>query len=167
MSEPGKARYIDPPNILKDKVGNGGIDPLRLTKGEEYIDNNGMDFTPYAVDMMERLDHLIKDAKAKKIVGMQAVDLMTRPIMELKANGGMFGYILVSEIADIVLNFLENIEELNEDGFDILKAHQNTLTVIITNKLHGSGGKEGRALALELYEACKRYYKKHGVKLKG
>ncbi len=160
-----KARYIDPPNILRQKVGAGGIDPLRLTRGEEYIDNNDMDFTPYAQEIMQRLNDIMAEAKAGKIKGKSAVDLLTRPIMELKANGGMFRYMLVSEIADIVLNFLESIDKLDADAFDILDAHQNTLHVIISNKLQGGGGKEGRALALELYEACKRYFKKHNVKL--
>lgn len=157
-----KARFITPPNILRQKCGRGGIEPTRLEKGEEFIDTNPLDFSPYAFEIMGRLSAVVKQAKSGKIKGKEALDLLTRPIMELKANGGMFKYMLVSHIADIVLNFLESIDELNSDVFEIIDAHQNALSVIVTNKLQGTGGREGMALAQELDNACKRYYKKHG-----
>lgn len=162
-----KTKYIDPPNSLREKVGFGGIDPLRISRGEEYIDSNEMDFTPYALTVMDRLGVVVGEAKSTESKGRQPIDLITQPIMELKANGGMFGYMLVSEIAGIILNFLENIDELNEDVYGVILAHQNALNVIVMNKLNGSGGKEGRALALELYAVCKRYYKKHEVNPRG
>ena len=162
-----KARYIDPPNTLREKVGYGGIEDNRISRAEEFIAKNPVDFTPHATDIMARLDAVLAEARAGKIKGQEATDKISRPIMELKANGGMFQYVLISEIADIVLNFLENIDEMNEDVFEIIDAHQNTLSVIVTNKLKGSGGTEGRALAKELYQACNRYYRKHGVRLKG
>lgn len=162
-----KAKYIDPPNTLREKVGSGGIDPLRLQRGEDYIDQNPVDFTPYAEDIMERLDNILEEAKTGKIKGQKAVEKLTQPVMELKANGGMFKYTLVTEIADIVLNFMENIDALNEDVYEIIDAHQNTLSVIVNNKLQGSGGGEGRALARELYAACRRYYVKHKITPKG
>ena len=169
MSERGskQVKFIDPPNLLQQKVGKGGIDPLRLKRADEFIDENPVDFTNYATDIMGRLDIIFVDAQEGKVSGKKAVDRITRPIMELKANGGMFKYTLVSEIAGIVLNFMENIDELDDDVYDIIRAHQNTLSIIIDNKLKGSGGREGRALAEELYGACRRYYKKHNIKPRG
>lgn len=162
-----EARFIDPPNILRQKVGYGGIDPLIVDRAEQFIDTNELDFGPFALQLMKTLNDLVKDCKAGRRKGKEAVDALTRPIMELKANGGMFKYMLVSEIADIVLNFLENIDDLNDDVHDIIAAHQNALSVIVMNRLQGGGGREGRALAEELYGACKRYYKKYDIVLRG
>ena len=167
MAEKKKAKFIEPPNVLKQKVGDGGMDQLRLQRAEDYIDDNPADFRNIAFTLMEQLEKLIKAGKSGKISGRKGVDMLTHPIMELKATGGMFRYMLVSEIADIVLNFLENIDELNEDVFEIIDAHQNTLNIIINNKLQGTGGVEGRALAQELYGACRRYYTKYKVKPRG
>ncbi len=162
-----KARFIDPPNILRQKIGRGGIEPLRIERADSFIDENPTDFGPYAFEFMARLDEIVKKAKSGKIKDKQAIDMLTQPIMELKANGGMFKYMLVTHIADIVLNFLENIDKLDDDVFEIIAAHQNALTVIVTNKLRGGGGKEGKALSDELDNACKRYYKKHHVAPRG
>lgn len=164
---PGKARFIEPPNVLRQKCGYGGLDPTRLQRAENFIDENQLDFGPYALKLMAQLDEIIKDCKSGKRTGAKARDDLTKPIMELKANGGMFKYMLMSEIADIALNFLENIPELDDDVFEIIHAHQNTLNVIIASGLKGTGGKEGRILAEELFSACKRYYKKHNIKPRG
>lgn len=165
MSKKKKARFFDPPNILREKIGFGGIEPLRLQRAEEHIETNPVDFTPIAFGIMERLNKILAQTRAGEITGKEAADALTRPIMELKASGGMFRYMLVSHIADVVLDFLENIEELNEDVFEIVDAHQNALSVIVTNKLQGGGGKEGLALAEELERACRRYYKKYDITL--
>ena len=82
--------------------------------------------------------------------------------MHLKANGGMFQYHLISDIADICLQFLEAIEEYNDEAIEIIKAHEQTIQIILDNKLKGNGGKEGYELVKELHQACSRYFKKHG-----
>ena len=157
-------KFYYPPNTLREKVGIGGIDPKRLEKGEDYIDNNELDFLPYAVKIMNRLEKLIAEARGNSDKGKKTIDRLVQPIMELKANGGMFRYRLVSEIAEVVLSFLENVKTLDADCFDIIDAHQTALQVIINNKLKGDGGKEGRVLAEELRKATTRYYKKHNIK---
>ena len=164
---PSKAKFHTPPNVLREKCGYGGLDAVRINQAEKFIDTNELDFIPYATAMMDKLNVIIADVKSGKLKGEEASDRLTRPIMELKANGGMFRYMLVTEIAGIVLNFLENVGKVDGDVFEIIDAHQNTLSVILTNRLQGGGGAEGKALADELYKACNRYYKKHKIKPKG
>lgn len=162
-----EVRFIKPPNRLREKVGFGGMPPQNVKKAQDFIVGNKFDFEPYAREFLELLENTIDVTVRGKIGGKEAIDKMSRPVMELKGNGGMFNYRLISEIADIVLNFLENIEELNEDAYVILEVHQKTLKVIIANKLTGDGGPQGRALAMELYKACNRFYKKYDIKPQG
>lgn len=157
-----KATYYNPPNRLREKVGVGGIDPLVLEEAEEYIAKNKMDILPYAEQMLHEINTVISDCRAGVISRKQAKERIVPPIMELKANGRMFRYALVSEIAGVILDFLESISDINDDAMDVVVVHQQSLNAIINNKLSGEGGKEGRALAEELYAACRRYYKKHG-----
>jgi len=154
---------ITPRNFLREKIGFGGLDPLIMERAEEYIKTNGIDYQPFARELMGTLDTAIESAQAKKIRDRAIINSIAAPIMRLKGSGGMFQYPLISEIADIVLNFLEGLDSLNDDAFDILAVHQKILSAIIAGNLTGDGGKTGRALANELYSACARYNKKHGV----
>lgn len=81
--------------------------------------------------------------------------------MQLKANGGMFHYQLISDVADICLQFVESIKEYDAEVLEIIEAYENTIDVILENKLRGDGGPEGYELVMELHKACKRYFKKH------
>ena len=157
----GGVKVITPRHILREKIGYGGIDPVALNRAEESIAKNDVDFQPYAQDFLARIDKAVSAARSLEVRNRSVVDTIVRPVMELKASGGMFKYPLVTEIADILLDFLEGLDSLNSDAFGIIDAHQKTLQVIINSKLTGDGGRAGKALADELYGACKRYQKKH------
>lgn len=158
-----KPRFFDPPNILKKKVGKGGIDMKILEQAETFIDTNEISLDDIAAKIIVRLEEAVARAKASPRADRNHVNAVISPIMELKASGAMFGYGLVSEVAAVMLNFLENLDELNEDALEIIGVHHRTLDVILKNKLKGAGGREGRALADELYDACNRYRKKYLV----
>ncbi|GJL85233.1 MAG: hypothetical protein DHS20C02_10080 [Micavibrio sp.] len=153
------ARFIKPPNILKQKVGVGGIDESLLDQSQEYIENTDLDFAPIAQQFLKEFSSYIKKARTAK--GEINKEKLVRPIMQLKANGGMFRYQLLTDVADICLQFLEGIEGLNKDAIEVLAAHEKTLELIILHQLKGDGGGEGYALVKELDKACKRYFKKH------
>ncbi len=156
-----KVRFITPPNTLKTKVGHGGIDKALIKKSQKLIENVEINFLPYAQDFIKKFSIAIKEAIKDSSDFEATRESLVAPIMQLKANGGMFRYILVSDIADIALQFLDNLSEINKDGIDVLKAHENTITVIINSNLKGDGGKEGYALVKELHSACNRYFKKY------
>lgn len=162
-----KPKYYNPPNVLRQRVGTGGLPEERLTRAEQYIEDNQFDFKPVAVEIMERFKSAVSAAKKSGRYDKTAINEITKPIMELKANGDMFRYALLTEVAEILLNFLENIQQLNDDSFHVIDAHRNTLEVILKNDLRGSGGAEGHALSKELYAACRRYYTKHNVEITG
>ena len=162
-----KPKFIKPPNYLKQKVGAGGINETLLEKGQEAIAANEFDFAPYAQTFLTELARF--RTEAQQTIGDDRAfedvkERMILPVMQLKAAGGMFRYQLVSDVADIALQFLEAVDNANEDTFDVIKAHENTLNVIISKKLQGDGGKAGYALIKELDGACQRYFNKHGKK---
>lgn len=156
-----KPRFVNPPNKLKAKIGSGGIDNSLLDKSQDFIENTNLDFVPYARDYLKTFSETSKQAVNNNENPAEAKDKIIEPVMQLKANGGMFRYQLVSDVADIALQFLESIPVINNDAFDVLKAHQKTIEVIINSGLTGDGGREGYALVKELHQACNRYFAKH------
>ena len=155
-----KPRFITPPNKLKAKIGSGGIAEALLDKSQDFIENTAIDFIPYAKNFLNEFAKTSK-AAVNNTEDPEAKDKIIEPIMQLKANGGMFKYQLVSDVADIALQFLETIPEINNDAYAVLIAHEKTIEVIINSKLTGDGGREGYALVKELDQACKRYFSKH------
>lgn len=157
-----KPRYHMPPNVLRQKCGNGGINPDLLAMAQKVIDENDLDFGPFAEKYIERLDKAIAEARKSSVRGRDVLNTIAAPVMELKANGAMFEFPLVSDVASVLLNFIEDVKDLNDDAIDIVAVHRRTLHVIISSRLRGTGGKDGMALLQELSDACDRYYKKHG-----
>lgn len=158
-------RFIVPPNALKEKVGDGGIPAERLTKAQNYIRENKVDFSPEGKKHLATLAELIAQSKgADNAKSQQALcEKMVAEVMQLKAHGGMFHYGLISLISDVALQFLEKVQTLNPDVLAIVTAYTNTIDVIFENEMRGDGGEEGLSLAWELDQATQRYHKKHAA----
>ena len=162
MKNTQNVKFITPPNRLKMKVGGGGIPEERIQRAQEVINNFEMDFRPEARKLAITLDKATNDAiqsiKSKKVFNKEK---MIHPVMQLKANGGMFKYCLLTDVADICLQFMEAVHDFNTEAIEIIKAHENAIQIIIKNDLKGDGGPEGYTLVQELHKACTRYFKKY------
>ena len=154
-----KAELISPPNRLKEKVGHGGIDETVLGKAQELLENNTVDFKPIALMLVDLLHEAISDAKSGSTTGEDAIEAMLYPAMQLKAQGGMFHYPLISEISNILVNFLETVTDTDKDVMDIVVAHKMSINAVLASQIKGDGGKVGRELRDALLDACARYYK--------
>ncbi len=158
-----KPRFIKPPNKLKMKVGVGGIDEKLLEKAQVFIQKTEFDFKPVATQLLKAMSDSLKAVQAADNEGEKKsrVETLANAIMQLKANGGMFRYQLISEIAALALHFLENASPLNPDAVQVIHVHEKTIEIILANNLKGDGGKEGYALVKELENACSRYFNKY------
>lgn len=159
-----KPKFIKPPNRLKLKVGHGGIDESLLDRADAFIQSCEIDFKPIAQDLLDNLKETVRLARSTTTTEerKKANDNLSNAIMQLKANGGMFRYQLISEIAGLALHFLDSLHDLNDDALNVIDVHQKTIHIIVANDLSGDGGKEGYELVKELEGACNRYYKKYG-----
>lgn len=157
-----KPKFITPPNRLKSKVGAGGVSEERLRRAQIVMDDFDADFRPVANELASNLEKAT--TAAIKELGKSNTpdkDKMVFPVMQIKANGGMFKYQLLTDVADICLQFMEAIDDYNKEAIDIIKAHERAIMIILKNNLRGDGGKEGYALVEELHDACQRYFKKY------
>lgn len=158
-----KAEFIKPPNTLKQKVGNGGLSDEILTKAQKLLEENTVDFRPLANMYLMSLMNGIEMAKGYSHADdtEQVIASMLYPAMQLKANGGMFRYNLVTKIADKMIQFLEVIEEPDIEAVEIVLAFHTTLEAVIQSQITGDGGQNGTELLTALTDACMRYFDKH------
>lgn len=153
------AELISPPNRLKEKVGSGGIDEGVLLKAQELLERNTINFEPIATMLVDLLTEAIADAKSGATAGEEAIEAMIYPAMQLKAQGSMFHYPLISDISHILVNFLETVETMDRDVLDIVVAHKMSINAVLASHLKGDGGKTGKELREALMEACGRFYR--------
>lgn len=155
-----KAEFIRPKNTLKAKVGSGGVGDDILEKAEALLENHSIDFLPLAEIYLGSLMKGIEKAQAPEYEDQDeyVISLMLYPTMQLKANGGMFHYPLITKIADKLIQYLEVIEIADLDAIEIVLAFHTTMRAIILGKIKGDGGSHGKDLIAALDEACTRYF---------
>lgn len=159
-----KPSFTNPSNTLKQKVGDGGIPAYILKQCQDFLESNPVDFAPYARRFLEDLVQIKKDIEESRMTDPAAtMTTITNIIMQLKANGSMFHYQLISMISDVMLRFLEKAQKLDGDFLEIFAVYIRVLTAIVNVQLRGNGGKEGYILTQELHNACIRYYSKHNI----
>ena len=150
---------IIPDNKLKQKVGAGGIDPRLIKNAEQVITENKTDFMPIAESYFAMLDASVQKIAYKDIADDAAFEALFYPLVQLKAQGTMFKYPVISEISGMLINFLEVVESLDDDAVSIINAHKVTLRAILNNRIPASHETDkGNALVNALKDACLRYF---------
>jgi hypothetical protein len=162
-----KAEFIMPPNTLKAKVGSGGLSDEILTKAQSLLENNAVDFMPLADMYLGSLSRAIDAAKDMNADALSHDDsealitAMLYPAMQLKANGGMFRYQMVTKISDRLIQYLEVIRKPDLDALEIVMAFHATIRAVVMGRITGDGGRHGVELARALDDACARYFERN------
>lgn len=143
--------------VLQKKAGIDPVDKNAIEKSQAVIDDNHVDFKPLALKLIQEFETVIKQVKNIKDPPSRMLTDLIAPVMQLKANAKIFKYDLVGNLAMIILNFLEQINEINPHVLEILDTQTNTLRLIFQNNLKGTGGEIGKKLEKETAAACNRY----------
>lgn len=157
------AELITPSNTLKKKAGSGGFEKEIMEKAQALIDNNTTDFSPTCYALIDDMHDALQRAQSGAVAGEKAIEAIITPTMQLKAQGAMFRYPLITEVAGTLVSFLETVTEINKDTIDVINAHKTSLRYIIASKIQDSGGAKGKELKDALYGACTRYFKLYHV----
>lgn len=166
MEDTVEPKIIKANKSLQAKVGTGPLDERTVERCQAVMDNNDVDFTPLGMQFLNELKEATQKAKSGEVDLKQSVQDMTEPVMQLKANAKTFRYTLVGNLANVMLSFLEAIQEMDDGMIEIVDAHHKTLTAIIMKKMQGDGGEYGKQLEDELKSACKRYFMSRQKKAK-
>jgi hypothetical protein len=98
-------------------VGYGGLSEETLDKAQALVENTSVDFRPMAETYLSSMMRAIRRARNPGSArdGEKLITGMLYPAMQLKANGAMFRYPLVTRIGDRLIRFLEAIQAPDED----------------------------------------------------
>lgn len=156
-----EVELINPPNKLKQAVGNGGLDANQIRSAQRALEvtASATDFRTIAAPLLSSLKQGFDSARTSNASGSDALEAMMLPAMQLKAQGGMFKYTLITEICNTLVNFLETLDRLDKYAIEIVNAYIKTINAIIRNSMNGDGGPQGKQLRDALMDACNRYYR--------
>jgi hypothetical protein len=157
----GTVKITRASRALQRKAGTGDISPELIRKAEKVLHGNTEDFTPLALELLDKLRHVLDHIKASNMESPDFMQALVAPIMQLKANGRMFKYDLITILAGTMLTFLESVKRVDQDVVSLAEAHLASLQVIIAKKIKGTGGASGEYLQQELEDAVQRFYKKN------
>ncbi len=147
------------PNIIKGKVGSGGLSDAILAKAQQLLDEHKMDFTPAAQGYLDDLQAAVEVVRSGAGYDAECVlDQMIMPCVELRSHGTMFHFDLVSTISKGMIAFLEKLEAPDDEVIDIVVAYHSTIRAIVSGKIYGDGGQVGTELLQTLSDACGRYF---------
>lgn len=161
-SSKNKSKTYKALHELKQRIGSGPLDMQAVERAQNSMDNNKIDFSPMGLEFLSNLEKSLNTIEADLDGSKteQQMKMLITPVMELKANATIFHYALVGNLANIMLNFLESINQLDKDALSIVRGHHDSLKLILSSKMTGDGGKDGQIMETELKDACARYYKK-------
>jgi hypothetical protein len=154
--------FIPVPHDLKEKVGTGGLDQTVLERAQAIIDNNSFDFTPEAQRQLSAIREGIYmcQTQRNRFDTDSLIAIIAHPAMQLKANGATFGFPIVTKIADLLIRFIEVLDEIDEESIDVISGFSTALNAVIVGQIKGYGGKDGAGLYDALEQACQRYFDK-------
>jgi len=149
----GAYQLITPPNLLKAKVGTGGvggIDPDLIKRAEDVIDTMSDEFAESVTREIMRLMKLAMDlendpAKAEKILKK-----VRRVGHDLRGQGATYNYDLISDVAASLYRYTERLSGSAALNGEVIRAHADAMRAIIKNQVKGNGGEVGVDLVKSL-----------------
>ncbi|MGE4313917.1 MAG: hypothetical protein AB7E85_06575 [Pseudobdellovibrionaceae bacterium] len=151
--------FIDPDNPLKEKVGDGGLSKDKIASAQRVIDENTEDFAliadPYFTALAVGRDSLLNPSETE--TDEDRIERLILAAMQLKSTGALFQYPIISQFADNLQQFLEQLATLDPALIEILDAHVAAMKYILEHEMKGRAGAKTDAMFTELQHACQRY----------
>ena len=163
---PSEVWYFRLPNRLKEKVGGlgrtgepGDVPTNLLEEAEAKLERAALDFAEWATSYLAKLSDLCTEALMKpgrRDSYFHEINLLA---LELRGQGGTFGYPLVSMFGKMLYDVTGEGCREDDNAVEIVKAHIDAMRAVIREKIAGDGGQLGR----DLLRALKLAIDKHSV----
>ncbi len=162
-----KVKEVILPNRLREKVGGvpgkiGAIDPEIIAKAEKKVQEISQTYADHAGTELQELQKAFSDCQqaqgADQTLHIRKINHM---VHDIRGQGASFGYPLLTEFAKSLYDFTENLQSASPQHLHIIKAHIDTIQVVIAQKINGDGGDVGQQLKQTLKIAIERYSNKN------
>lgn len=161
----GGVKIIQPENILRQKVGTGGLPPALIRAAQVQMEEISRKILLPSI-VMENLEWqktVLKNFKANSILAPVALKDVQDAWSLMKGNTASFGFSLAAKIASNLNDFLDTVTVLNADTISIIEVHENAIHAVVKNNVRDKQDPIGQAILDELQRANARYVRKHSI----
>ena len=147
-----------PNNLRKAKMGEGKakLDPAVLQRAEKVVERIQSEYTEWADDDLGALEAALASLQAGDGDTEPFVKDLFRLSLDIKGSGGSFGFLMMSEVAASLNDFLGSRAELTALDRDVVAQHVSALRAIYVESIRDDGGNTGRALLVGLQKLVEK-----------
>ncbi|MDA0652751.1 MAG: Hpt domain-containing protein [Proteobacteria bacterium] len=153
------SQIIKPPNGLrKAKIGTGKgkLDLGLLQHAEKVVKQIQSEYTEWADEDLGALEASLADLQSGKDDQGPIVKDLYRISLDLKGSGGSFGFLMMSEVAGSLNDFLSSRPDLTRLDIDVVASHVSALRAIYVESIRDDGGNTGRSLLVGLMKLIEK-----------
>lgn len=146
-------RFYTPPRGLRAKTGGDiAIDANRIANIQKELDSWNDDFVNWTLDYIEKLTRLVVATRRKEPSDRRGEFTRINEIAhELRGQGGIFGYPLVSAVAKSLFELTKDTLDRSDECLYLVQNHIETLKIVLRDEVRGDGGNVG----LEIIKAMR------------
>ncbi len=164
---PIKVRFYRFKNQLRDKTAGIGVDapqlvdldPAALARAHIALQEMVEDYPDWVKTILHKLSEEHRRAVDTPHERRAQFEKIRRIAHDMKGQGGTFNYQLITDFSDSLYNFTTPNAGMSDNHVEIIKAHIDSMRVVIKDRLQGDGGESGQALKQGLQQAIDKYTK--------
>ncbi len=143
-----------PNNLRKAKIGTGRakLDMKALEQAEKVVEKIQEEYSDWADEDLVALDNVLRQLRSGDDADAALRALYTLSL-DMKGQGGSFGFRMMSEVAARLNDFIAPRDSLSKLDIDVVEAHINALHAIYRENIRDDGGKMGSMLLVGLDNA--------------
>ena len=159
-----RIRFYAAPRALRRKVGpdlNANI--ATIVKIQKELDDWNDDFVKWTNEYISQINRRLVAARAKD-VSNRRVDFneINRVSHELRGQGGIFGYPLVSAVAKSLFELTKDTLDRSDDCLQLIQDHVGTLRAVLRDEVRGDGGQVGIEIVKAMRQANAKFLREQG-----
>lgn len=140
---------INPPNLLRSKVKEGGpgaVDLATLERAESVIAAMADSYLEWVEEDLKRIEAAYVKMAAASGDRKAEAEGVFQIAHDIKGQGGSFGYDLMTVIGNELCRLIERRETFGEAELQAIRVHIDALKLVINSNMKGDGGSDGQAL---------------------
>jgi CheY-like chemotaxis protein len=153
-------RHLIAPNRLATKLGGRfAPEPERLAEAQKKLDTWKHEFVVTIQDYLARAESNLAVIEKNHDSAARHRELanLNRISHQIQSDGRNFGFPLVNTLARSLHQLTCQIEQIDRDFLELVRAHLDALQAVLSIGLRKDGGKIGRKLIQELFRANRKF----------